>query len=66
MPYNLNADNSDMSANMNGKDHFGRPRCKREDVIKMQLKETGYKSMVWISLTQQGTVVHFWENDNES
>ena len=24
---NLNADKTDMSANMNGKDHFGRPRC---------------------------------------
>jgi len=28
MQNNLNADKSDMSANMNEKDHFGRPRCK--------------------------------------
>ena len=66
MPNNLNADNSDVSANMNGKYHCGRPRCKREDVIKMQLKETEYKTVVWISLTQQGPVAHFWEYDNES
>ena len=63
---NLNADKSDMSANMNGKDHFGRPRCQRQDVIKMQFKEIGYKSVIWINLTQQGPVAHFWEYCNES
>jgi hypothetical protein len=51
---------------MNGKDHFGRPRCKREDVIKLQLKEIGYKSVVWINLTQKGPVGLFWEYGNES
>jgi len=66
MQNNLNADKSDMSANMNGIDHFGRPRCKREDVIKMQLEETGYKSVAWINLTQQVPVAHFWEYGNES
>jgi hypothetical protein len=66
MQNNLNAEKSYMSANMNGKDHFGRPRCKIEDVIKMQLKEIGYKSVVWINLTQQGPVAHFWEYGNES
>ena len=66
MQNNLNADKSDMSANMNGKGHFGRPRCQREDVIKLQLKETGYKSVVWINLTQHGPVAHFWEYGNES
>jgi len=63
---NLNADNSDVSANMNGKDHFGRSRCKSKDVIKMQLNITGYKSVVWINLTQHGPVAHFGEYDNES
>ena len=39
---------------------------KRGDVIKMQLKEIGYKSVVWINLTQQGPVAHFWKYGNES
>jgi hypothetical protein len=50
MQNNLNADKSDMSANTNGKDHFGRPRCKREGMsLKCSLKKLGTK--VWSGLT---------------
>jgi hypothetical protein len=66
MQNNLNADKSDVSANMNGKDHFGRSRCKSKDVNKMQLNVIEYKSVVWINLTQHRPVAHFWEYDNES
>jgi hypothetical protein len=33
-----------------GKKPLGRPRCRRVDNIKMNLREIGWDSMVWIGL----------------
>jgi hypothetical protein len=38
--------------NPEGKRPLGRPRCRREDNIKMDLQEVGCGSMDWIKLTQ--------------
>jgi hypothetical protein len=35
-----------------GKRSFGRPRQRREDNIKINLKGTGYKTMDWIYVVQ--------------
>jgi hypothetical protein len=35
-----------------GKRSLGRPRCKEDDNIKMDLQEVGYGAMDWIELTQ--------------
>jgi hypothetical protein len=35
-----------------GKRLLGRPRCKRVDNIKMDLREIGWNGMDWIDLTQ--------------
>jgi len=38
-----------------GKIPLGRPRCRREDDIKMYLQAVGCGGMDWIKLTQEGT-----------
>jgi len=35
-----------------GKRHFGRPRCRREDNIKMDLQDVGWGGMDWIYIAQ--------------
>jgi hypothetical protein len=35
-----------------GKRTLGRPRCRREDNIKMDLQEVGFGNMGWIGLPQ--------------
>jgi hypothetical protein len=35
-----------------GKRPLGRPRCKSVDIVKMDLKETGWDGMDWIDLAQ--------------
>ena len=35
-----------------GKRHLGRPRCRWEDNIKMDLQEVGCEGMDWIELAQ--------------
>jgi hypothetical protein len=37
-----------------GKRPYGRPRCRWEDNIKMDLQEGGCGGMGWIELTQDG------------
>jgi hypothetical protein len=36
---------------------LGRPRCRQEDNIKMDLKEIGCKDMDWIHLAQKCPVI---------
>jgi len=35
-----------------GKRPLGRPRCRWEDAIKMDLKEVGWQGLYWIDLAQ--------------
>ncbi|KAJ4432824.1 hypothetical protein ANN_21463 [Periplaneta americana] len=48
-----------------GKRPFGRPRCRKEDNIKMDLREVGYDGRVWITLLRTGTDGGLCEGGNE-
>jgi hypothetical protein len=39
-----------------GKRAFGRPRCRWEDNIKMNLRKTGWKGLDWMHLTRIGSI----------
>jgi hypothetical protein len=41
-----------MQGNLMERDHFGRPRCRWEDNIKMVLQEVGCGGMDWIELSK--------------
>jgi len=38
--------------NLTERDHFGEPRCRFENNVKMNLQEVGCGSMDWIKMTQ--------------
>jgi len=38
--------------NLKGRGRIGRPRCKWEDNIRMDLKEIGWEGVDWINLAQ--------------